>query len=490
LPEGLSTQSQPTCQWYPVEDEYAGGSGAYNGPGDMGVCLDRCYGINKGKYNGNIDCTAINYVTTCDADSDGGDDDDDDDSDGDGVGDEEEYEYEDEYEGEDYEYENGSGGFDIENDYESCSTTEECNEGNSTGTYCASTMIKKCLPIGSCSEVSDCNNRDNQPYFVAMCVGTLICNKGRCGMNCDENDNDGGGSDIGNDLDGINNDKCRSNADCTSCVRTPLTLPEGLSTTSQPTCQWYPVDDYDNTGTADAGLLTVGGNGGTTHIESSGVCLDRCYDTTNEEENENNGGIDCTAIKYVDICDADRDQQNSLLCQGESQQLNCEECIQTKLYVSEFPTLTKPTTTTCQWFPAADVTSGDGSEEIGASVIGGSCYHKCKKKNGGYDCGVTMMCGPNPPPTLPNLPQVGDNFPQYGPPSSDNGNKIFTGKEVKELLLAEYPGLIIFIIDNGTSYVTADVIKNRVRIFVKESNGIDDDLVLEERDVARIPVVG
>ena len=76
--------------------------------------------------------------------------------------------------------------------FESCSTTADCNEGNSIGTYCAD-IVEKCLPIGFCSKVFDCNNLDNQPYALAMCMGTLEYQQGRCVMNCGSIGDDGGG---------------------------------------------------------------------------------------------------------------------------------------------------------------------------------------------------------------------------------------------------------------------------------------------------------
>jgi hypothetical protein len=173
-----------------------------------------------------------------------------------------------------------------------------------------------------------------------------------------------------------------------------------------------------------------------------------------------------------DADDTDLDEQNSKLCQSKSP-TNCEECIRTNLLIplhnnNDNNNLLLPA---CQWFPTYD-------EDV--ITIGGSdgyCDSKCNKDG---DCGVTMSCK-----AKPTLPKLGTTFPEYGPKGGLNGN------EVKEKLLVLYPGLSIYIIEDG-SLVTEDILRNRVRIFV-ESNDInvkEDEDDLGGRPVSDIPQVG
>jgi hypothetical protein len=55
--------------------------------------------------------------------------------------------------------------------------------------YCSATS-KTCIAIGSCAnDVVDCNNINNGPYPVLLCMGTMECtNEGMCLMNCGEVD--------------------------------------------------------------------------------------------------------------------------------------------------------------------------------------------------------------------------------------------------------------------------------------------------------------
>jgi hypothetical protein len=48
-----------------------------------------------------------------------------------------------------------------------------------------------CLPVGSCTFNTDCtNNIDNNPFPIAMCIGTLECREGTCSQICDTDTGD------------------------------------------------------------------------------------------------------------------------------------------------------------------------------------------------------------------------------------------------------------------------------------------------------------
>lgn len=59
-----------------------------------------------------------------------------------------------------------------------CDTSNECPEE----TYCATEGV--CLPIGGCNDVADCSNPINAPYPINLCLGTLVCEDGSCGIDC------------------------------------------------------------------------------------------------------------------------------------------------------------------------------------------------------------------------------------------------------------------------------------------------------------------
>lgn len=60
-----------------------------------------------------------------------------------------------------------------------CSTIDDCPEN----TYCNS-VASVCLPMGGCVEPADCDDPTNFPYSQVMCMGTTICEQGRCGIDC------------------------------------------------------------------------------------------------------------------------------------------------------------------------------------------------------------------------------------------------------------------------------------------------------------------
>lgn len=62
---------------------------------------------------------------------------------------------------------------------ETCTTSNDCESEDS---YCASSGT--CLSVGACAEVSDCSDPTNQPFALVMCVGTMECREGMCGMKC------------------------------------------------------------------------------------------------------------------------------------------------------------------------------------------------------------------------------------------------------------------------------------------------------------------
>ena len=106
---------------------------------------------------------------------------------------------------------------------------------------------------------------------------------------------------------------------------------------------------------------------------------------------------------------------------------------------------------------------------------GGYCDSKCNKDG---NCGVTMTCKAETP-----LPKPGTIFPEYGP------KKGLTGNEVEEKLSDLYPGLKIYIIEDG-SPVTMEILQNRVRVFVDSNDSDVDDDDLGGRFVVKIPRVG
>jgi len=179
-----------------------------------------------------------------------------------------------------------------------------------------------------------------------------------CDVDDDDDDDDDGS------LDEHNSELCKSKShlNCNECIRTNLKLPNRLSTTIAPTCQWYPVAPD---------VFTIGGSGG--------FCLHKC-EKNNEEEN--NSIMDCSNTKPVQTCDGDGDdddddddgsldEQNSELCKSKSH-LNCNECIRTNLKLADgmYPIIAP----TCQWYPVPP-----GVITIGAS--GGNCLHKCEKND-------------------------------------------------------------------------------------------------------------
>ncbi|OEU06067.1 hypothetical protein FRACYDRAFT_256598 [Fragilariopsis cylindrus CCMP1102] len=182
---------------------------------------------------------------------------------------------------------------------------------------------------------------------------------------------------------------------------------------------------------------------------------------------------------YVDNVedDTDLDEQNSKLCQSKTLTNNCEECIRTNLLLpltnNELPLLFAPT---CQWFPTDDEKVITIGGVVGVFVSdGGYCDSKCNKDG---NCGVTMTCKAEPP-----LPKPGTTFPEYGP------KKGLTGNEVEEKLSDLYPGLKIYIIEDG-SPVTMEILQNRVRVFVDSNDSDVDDDDLGGRFVVKIPRVG
>jgi len=61
-----------------------------------------------------------------------------------------------------------------------CQTSDDCP----IETYCASGGF--CLPIGDCDEVSDCEDPSNVPWPMVYCYGTMVCEEGTCGMDCEQ----------------------------------------------------------------------------------------------------------------------------------------------------------------------------------------------------------------------------------------------------------------------------------------------------------------
>lgn len=81
-----------------------------------------------------------------------------------------------------------------------CSTIDDCPEK----TYCNS-VASVCLTMGGCVEPADCDDPTNFPYEQVMCLGTTICEGGRCGIDCgvfDDEDSQEGKL------------KCRDHSDC------------------------------------------------------------------------------------------------------------------------------------------------------------------------------------------------------------------------------------------------------------------------------------
>jgi len=52
-------------------------------------------------------------------------------------------------------------------------------------TYCNG-LTSTCLDIGACVDAMDCDEPNNQPLVLAMCIGTKTCEGGSCGMDCVE----------------------------------------------------------------------------------------------------------------------------------------------------------------------------------------------------------------------------------------------------------------------------------------------------------------
>merc|ERR1712224_645021 len=61
-----------------------------------------------------------------------------------------------------------------------CTSNDDCSDENQ---YC-SVENGVCLRIGDCDSNADCFDDNNQPYAVALCIGTLECQQGICSMNC------------------------------------------------------------------------------------------------------------------------------------------------------------------------------------------------------------------------------------------------------------------------------------------------------------------
>jgi len=65
-------------------------------------------------------------------------------------------------------------------DADSCDTSADCPETDNT--YC-NASLKKCIAVGDCVELSDCNDLTNSPYTLTKCMGTIFCDK-TCQMDC------------------------------------------------------------------------------------------------------------------------------------------------------------------------------------------------------------------------------------------------------------------------------------------------------------------
>lgn len=147
----------------------------------------------------------------------------------------------------------------------------------------------------------------------------------------------------------------------------------------------------------------------------------------------------------------EKDNKYSAKCSAKSD-TNCNECTSTTFNKGE---------ASCRWFPTNN---------------GGHCdSSKCN----------ILGCGESSETC--DLPPIGTEFPEYGPPFDDDF--IFTGNAARDQLSKLYPGLKIYIIEYG-SYVTTDLQPGRVRIWVVSNDDDDDDDNLGERDVFKIPRVG
>jgi len=67
-----------------------------------------------------------------------------------------------------------------------CAKNSDC-DGQRGDHYCASDGI--CEPMGGCAVPGDCLNDANWGFPIAMCIGSMMCDKRTCGMDCS------GGSD-------------------------------------------------------------------------------------------------------------------------------------------------------------------------------------------------------------------------------------------------------------------------------------------------------
>jgi len=96
-----------------------------------------------------------------------------------------------------------------------CSTSDDCPRGQTTedALYCGSD--KTCLPMGSCSVSSDCDNMENN-FATVMCIGTIDCLEGQCAQACNGEEgftSETGGPDLVPPELGEEN-TCTSNEEC------------------------------------------------------------------------------------------------------------------------------------------------------------------------------------------------------------------------------------------------------------------------------------
>ena len=70
------------------------------------------------------------------------------------------------------------------------SPPQDCwyNRCNPKTHYCSEDGA--CIFKGLCTRDEDCFNTFNDPFKVAMCVGSITCIEGTCEMECDEGDDD------------------------------------------------------------------------------------------------------------------------------------------------------------------------------------------------------------------------------------------------------------------------------------------------------------
>merc|ERR1712176_908945 len=62
---------------------------------------------------------------------------------------------------------------------EFCTTSKDCGEES----YCSGNG--KCLPMGGCDNIEDCANQENS-FMMDACVGEMTCEQDTCGIKCDE----------------------------------------------------------------------------------------------------------------------------------------------------------------------------------------------------------------------------------------------------------------------------------------------------------------